>query len=250
MSGHSKWATIKRAKGKTDAARGKLFSRLIKEIMVASKMGGDIDANPRLRSAVSTAKSNNMPGKNIDNAIAKGSGQVDGVTYDEITFETYAPGGVAVVVECLTDNRNRTVAEVRHAVTKAGGNLGATNSVKWMFHTKGVITVLKENADEEKLMDVVLEAGAEDMIEQDGVFEITTPPDTFEVVKTAIEGVNITPESAELSKIPENYVKVTGDEAMKVLKLMGILDDLDDTQNVYGNFDISDEDMELFENDQ
>ncbi len=248
MSGHSKWATIKRAKGKADAARGKLFSRLIREITVAARDGGgDINANPRLRAAVNTAKSNNMPNKNIDNAIAKGTGQLEGTTYEEITFEAYAPGGVAIVIESLTDNRNRTIAEVKHAISKAGGNLGSPNSVKWMFHEKGVFVVDKSAADEETLMDVALEAGAEDIVEEEEVFEISTPPDAYESVREALEKGSITTVSAELSKVPENSVKVTGDDVAKVLRLMNTLDDLDDTQKVYGNFDISDEDLQAFE---
>ncbi|MGD9202047.1 MAG: YebC/PmpR family DNA-binding transcriptional regulator [Chitinispirillia bacterium] len=248
MSGHSKWATIKRAKGKADSARGKLFSRLIKEITIAARMGGgDPDSNPRLRSAMNAAKNNNMPNKNIDNAIAKGTGQIEGISYEEVTFEAYAPGGVAIVIESLTDNRNRTVAEVRHAITKAGGNLGNTNSVKWMFHSKGIIIVSKKSVNEDTLIDIVLEAGAEDIVEEGDEFTITTDPETFEDVRAALEKEKIEPVSAELNMVPENTVKVEGENAMKVLKLMNILDDLDDTQNVYGNFDISDEDMEKFE---
>ncbi len=247
MSGHSKWATIKRAKGKADAARGKLFSRLIREITIAARMGGgDPDANPRLRSAVNNARNNNMPNKNIENAIAKGTGQIDGVSYEEITFEAYGPGGVAIVIESMTDNKNRTVAEVRHVITKAGGNIGAPNSVMWMFHSKGYLTVPKDAADEEKLMELVLEAGAEDMVEEGDVFEITTPPDAFEEVRSALTKVGITPASAELTKVPENSVKVEGENVSKILRLMNDLDDLDDTQNVYGNFDISEEDMKKY----
>lgn len=248
MSGHSKWSTIKRQKGKADAARGKLFGRLIREITVAAKLGGgDAEANPRLRAAISTAKTNNMPKKNIDNAIAKGTGDLDGVTYEEVTFEAYAPGGVAIVIECMTDNRNRTVAEVRHAISKAGGNLGNANSVKWMFHQKGLITVSKSVAEEDQLMEVALEAGAEDIVDEGDVFEISTPPEVFNEVKEAIEGASIEIENAQLSKVPENTVKVAGSDASKVLRLMSTLDDLDDTQDVYGNFDISDEDMAAFE---
>ncbi|MBN1984176.1 MAG: YebC/PmpR family DNA-binding transcriptional regulator [Chitinivibrionales bacterium] len=247
MSGHSKWATIKRSKGKADAARGKLFSRLIKEITVAAKIGGgDINGNPRLRSAVDKAKSNNMPNKNIDGAIAKGTGSIEGVSYEEVAFEAYGPAGVAVIIECLTDNRNRTVAEVRHALTRHGGNLGSTNSVKWMFHTKGAISVPKTAMSEDKLMEIVLDAGAEDMVEVGDSFEITTTPESFEAVKAALTKINITPTSAEITKIPEKTVKIEGENAHKVLKLMQTLDDLDDTQNVYGNFDISDEDMKSF----
>lgn len=248
MSGHSKWATIKRAKGKSDAARGKLFSRLIKEISVAAKMGGgDEEANPRLRSVIANARNNNMPSKNIENAIAKGTGQLEGASYEEATFEAYGPGGVAIVIDTLTDNRNRTVAEVRHRVTKGGGKLGSANSVRWLFHDKGVISVAKDAIDEEALMEMVLDAGAEDMTNEDDVYEIYTPIEAFEDVKAAIEKAGITPESTELTKIPENTIKVEGEEANKVLKLINALDDLDDTQRVYCNFNISDKDMEAFE---
>ncbi len=248
MSGHSKWATIKRAKGKADAARGKLFNRLIREISIAARMGGgDPEANPRLRSAVATARGNNMPNKNIENAIAKGTGQLEGVAYEEITFEGYGPCGVAMLVESMTDNRNRTVAEVRHALTKAGGNLGATNSVNWMFSSKGIIRVEKGVVDEEKLMEIALEAGADDMtVDEDG-FEIQTEPSAFEDVRLAIEKAGIAMESAEVNKIPENTVKVSGEDAFKVLRLMETLDELDDTQNVYANFDISDEDVTAYQ---
>ncbi|NLD93073.1 MAG: YebC/PmpR family DNA-binding transcriptional regulator [Fibrobacter sp.] len=245
MSGHSKWATIKRAKGKTDAARGKLFNRLIREITIAARMGGgDATSNPRLRSAISSARAANMPGKNVENAIAKGTGQLDGVTYEEILFEGYGPSGIAVMVETMTDNRNRTVAEVRHAFTKYGGNLGTSNSVAYMFKSKGIIRVAQSAMAEDMLMDVVLEAGAEDMELDGDEFEIVTAPDTFENVKAALEKVNITPVSAELTKIPENPVKVEGENVAKVMKLMDALDDLDDTQNVYANYDISDSDLE------
>lgn len=248
MSGHSKWATIKRSKGKADAARGKLFNRLIREITIASRMGGgDIEANPRLRSAVSSARAANMPNKNIDTAIQKGTGQLEGVAYEEVTFEGYGPGGIAVIIECMTDNRNRTVAEVRHALSKHGGNLGQTNSVAWMFNSKGIIRVSKESMAEDTLMEIVLEAGADDMILDGDEFEITTSPETFEDVRTALEKNAITPVSAELSKVPENTVKVESENVSKVLKLMDALDDLDDTQHVYSNFDISDEDMEKFQ---
>ena len=249
MSGHSKWATIKRAKGKADASRSKIFSRLIKEITVAAKLGGgDPDANPRLRSAINNARNSNVPNKNIENGIAKGTGQVEGVTYEEATFEGYGPGGVAVVIECLTDNRNRTVSEVRHALSKAGGNLGATNSVRWMFHSKGIIVISKDSVDEEKLLELALDAGADDINDEGDVFEVITSPEAFETVKAAIEKEGITPVSTELTKVPENTVKVEGERTAKVLNLINAIDELDDTQNVYSNFDISDEDMKAFEN--
>jgi YebC/PmpR family DNA-binding regulatory protein len=247
MSGHSKWATIKRSKGKADAARGKLFNRLIREITIAARMsGGDIEANPRLRSAVNSARSQNMPNKNIESAILKGTGQLEGVSYEEITFEGYGPGGIAVMIDCLSDNRNRTVAEVRHALTKHGGNLGQANSVAWMFKLKGIIRVPKGAMSEEALMEVVLEAGAEDMKLDGDEYEVATAPEAFEDVRTALEKVNVQPASAEVTKLPENPVKVEGENVAKVIRLMEVLDDLDDTQHVYANFDISDEDMEKF----
>ena len=248
MSGHSKWATIKRSKGKADAARGKLFNRLIREITIAARMGGgDIEANPRLRAAVSSARAANMPNKNVESAILKGTGQLEGVNYEEVTFEGYGPGGIAVIIECMTDNRNRTVAEVRHVLSKHGGNIGQTNSVAWMFKSKGIIRVPKGSMDEDTLMEIVLEAGADDMVLDGGEFEITTSPETFEDVRAALEKAAVSTVSAELSKIPENSVTVDADNAPKVLKLMDALDDLDDTQHVYSNFDISDEAMEKFQ---
>ncbi|HEX7511711.1 MAG TPA: YebC/PmpR family DNA-binding transcriptional regulator [Chitinivibrionales bacterium] len=249
MSGHSKWATIKRSKGKADAARGKVFSRLIREITIAARMGGgDKEGNPRLRSAIASARAANMPGKNIDSAIAKGTGTLEGVNYEEMTLEGFAPGGVAVLVECMSDNRNRTVSEVRHAMTKGGGNLGAANSVSWMFKAKGVIRVPTTAKEEDLLMEVVLEAGAEDMAVDGDEYEITTPLEGFENVRTALEKGAITPTSAELTKVAENTIKLEGDAAFKVLRMLDELDELDDTQHVYSNLDISDEDAEKYGN--
>ncbi len=247
MSGHSKWATIKRSKGKADAARGKLFNRLIREITIAARMGGgDADSNPRLRSAVASARTANMPNKNVESAILKGSGQLEGVSFEEVTFEGYGPGGIAVMIDCMTDNRNRTVAEVRHALTKHGGNLGQANSVAWMFKSKGILRVAKERMAEDALMELVLEAGAEDMKLDGEEFEITTTPDMFEEVRAALEKAGIEPASAELSKVADNPVKVEGENVAKVIRLMEALDDLDDTQHVYANYDISDEDLEKY----
>jgi YebC/PmpR family DNA-binding regulatory protein len=248
MSGHSKWATIKRAKGKVDAARGKLFNRIIREVTIAARMGGgDPDSNPRLRSAITNARAANMPGKNVESAVLKGTGQLEGVTYEEILFEGYGPSGIAVMIETMTDNRNRTVSEVRHALSRHGGNLGTTNSVAWMFKSKGVFRVDKNAMSEDSLMEVVLEAGADDMSLDGEEFEILTPMDKFEEVRVALEKVKITPTSAELTKIPENPVKVEGENVAKVIRLMEALDDLDDTQHVYANFDISDSDLELLD---
>jgi len=243
MSGHSKWATIKRAKGKTDAARGKLFNRLIREITIAARMGGgDVSANPRLRTAVSAARAANMPGKNVDSAIKKGTGQLDGVNYEEITFEGYGPSGVAILIEAVTDNRNRTVAEVRHLLTKYGGNLGQTNSVARMFKSTGIITVAKDAVDEDKLMELVLEAGADDMSAEGGEeYEITTTVDAFDAVREAVIAAKIEPTSAEITKVVDTPVNLDAAAAVKVMKLVDALDELDDTQHVYAGFDVSDE---------
>ncbi len=249
MSGHSKWATIRRKKGAADAARGKVFNRLIREISIAARLGGgDPAANPRLRTAVNNARGQNMPNKNIENAIMKGTGQLEGVSYEEVTFEGYGPSGVAILIETMTDNRKRTVAEVRHVLTKAGGNLGATNSVNWMFNTRGIVTVPRDAIGEDDLLEIVLEAGAEDVRSEDDMHEVTTSLETFDDVRGALESKGITPESAELTKVPENTVKLEGDTAQKVLKLIDTLDDLDDTQHVYANFDISDEEAERYGN--
>jgi YebC/PmpR family DNA-binding regulatory protein len=247
MSGHSKWAKIKRSKGNADAARGKIFSRLIREITIAARMGGgNSDGNPRLRSAIASARTANMPNKNVENAIAKGTGTLEGVMYEEFTLEGYAPGGVAVLVECMSDNRNRTVSEVRHAMTKGGGNLAAVNSVAWMFKAQGIIRIDKKAKDEETLMDVVLNAGADDLSSDEEEYEITTSLEAFDTVRTALEKAGITPVSAELAKVPENMVKLEGDAAFKVLRLLEELDELDDTQHVYSNLDVSDEDAEKY----
>jgi YebC/PmpR family DNA-binding regulatory protein len=248
MSGHSKWATIKRSKGKADAARGRVFNRLIREITVAARMGGgDIDSNPRLRSAVTSARTQNMPGKNIENAILKGTGKLEGVSYEDVSFEGYGPGGVAILIECMSDNRNRTVAEVRHILTKHGGNLGQTNSVAWMFKSKGIILVPKAGITEDQLMEIALDAGADDLSTDGDEFEITTSFEAFEPVRHALEKANIKPSSAEIMKIGENPVKLEGDSASKVIKLVDALDELDDTQHVYANFDVSAETMASLE---
>jgi len=247
MSGHSKWATIKRAKGKADAARGKLFNRLIREITIAARIGGgDVESNPRLRTAVSNARSNNMPNKNIDTAVKKGTGEIEGVSYEEVVFEGYGPGGVAILIECTTDNRNRTVAEVRHALTKAGGNLGNANSVNWMFQQQGVILVPKEGQEEESLMELALEAGAEDMDTEGDEYEITTAFEAFTQVKDNLESAGVSISSAQVMKIPENTIKVSGEMAQKVLRVIDALDDLDDTQNVFHNAEFDDADLEKY----
>lgn len=245
MSGHSKWSTIKRKKGKADAERGKLFTRYIKEITIAARQGGgDQNGNPRLRSAISGAKSVNMPAKNIENAIKKGTGELPGVVYEEHSYEGYGPAGVAILIEVLTDNKNRTTAEIRHTFAKYGGNMGENGCVGWLFDPKGVITVAKEKADEEKVFEVAIEAGAEDVSsEADDVFEIYTVPSDLETVAADMTSAGIELESQEHDKIPQNTVMLTEDQARKMLRLLDIFEDHDDVQKVYANFDMSPETM-------
>jgi len=239
MSGHSKWATIKHKKGALDAKRGKIFTRLIKEITIAAKLGGgDPDGNPRLRSAIAAAKGENMPAENIKRAIQRGTGELEGVSYEEITYEGYGPGGVAVIVDVLTDNKNRAVSEIRHAFSKNGGNLGADGSVSWMFTKKGVITIAKSAAGEEKLTEIVLDAGAEDLSDEGENWEVLTDPKDFEAVTNALKAANITPEHAEVTKIASTYTKLEGSQANAMIRLLETIEDLDDTQNVYSNFDM------------
>jgi YebC/PmpR family DNA-binding regulatory protein len=239
MSGHSKWATIKHKKGALDAKRGKIFTRLIKEITIAAKLGGgDPDGNPRLRGAVAAAKAENMPNENIKRAIQRGTGELEGVSYEEITYEGYGPGGVAVIVDVLTDNKNRAVSEIRHAFSKNGGNLGAEGAVAWMFTTKGLVTVPKSSASEDKLTEIVLEAGAEDLSDQGENWEILTDPKDFEAVTNAIKGAGLAPETAQVTKIASTYTKLEGSQANAMIRLLETLEDLDDTQNVYSNFDM------------
>ena len=246
MSGHSKWSTIKRKKGAADAKRGKIFTKLIKEIMVAARMGGgDIDGNPRLRSAVNAAKSENMPKDNIDRAIKKGTGDVDGVVYDEILYEGYGPGGVAVLVETMTDNKNRTVADVRHFFAKNNGNLGESGCVAWMFDQRGVISVDAEGVDEEKLMELALEAGAEDVVADEESFEIHTAPEDFNAVVEQLEQGGIKMNEANISMVPKNTIEVTEEKvASNLLRLLESLEDHDDVQKVHANFDVPEELME------
>ena len=245
MSGHSKWHTIKHKKGALDAKRGKLFTRLIKEITVAARMGGGkIDDNPRLRKVVNEAKGANMPNDTIDKAIKRGTGELEGVTYEEITYEGYGVGGVAVLVETMTDNRNRTVAELRHLFSKNGGNLGEAGSVAWMFDKKGYIVVDKEAKSEEELFELALEAGADDLQDEGDVFEIYTAPENFDAVAEAIKNAGIEAQAAEISMIPQNYIHIEGADAKQMLKLYDALDDHDDVQKVYANFDIDESEME------
>jgi YebC/PmpR family DNA-binding regulatory protein len=244
MSGHSKWHTIKHKKGALDAKRGKLFTKLIKEITVAARTGGgDVDANARLRKAVSDAKAGNMPNDTIDRAIKRGTGELEGVSYEEITYEGYGPGGVALMVESVTDNRNRTVAEIRHMFSKNGGNLGEAGSVGWMFDKKGYIVVDKNAKSEDELFEIVTDAGAEDLRDDEDNFEVITSPETFHAVLAAIKGAGVEPEVAEVEMIPQTHIKLEGPEARQMLKLMEVLEDHDDVQRVSANFDIDEAEM-------
>lgn len=244
MAGHSKWANIKHRKGAQDAKRGKIFTKLIKEITVAARIGGaDLESNSRLRLAVDKAKQANMPKDNIDRGIKKGTGDLDGVTYEEGVFEGYGPGGVAVIVEFMTDNRTRTVAEVRHAFNKSGGSLGVSGSVAFMFDRKGQIIFSDEN-DFETIFEVALEAGAEDVKEEDGIIEVITDPTEFEAVQDDLEKHELKYESAEVTMIPQNLTPIEGKQAESLMKMIDVLEDNDDVQNVYANFDISDDEME------
>ncbi len=245
MSGHSKWHSIKHKKAATDSKRGRIFTRLIKEMTAAARNGGgDVDANPRLRLAVATAKASNMPAENIKRAIMRGTGELPGVSYEDVNYEGYGPGGVAIFMHVLTDNRNRTVAEVRHILSKNGGNLGETGCVGWMFERKGYFVVEKSVADEEKLLDLVLGAGADDMREDGDNFEIFTTPDSFDAVRTALESANIPTAAGEISMVPQNYVKLEGKSAQTMLKLMEALEDHEDIQNVWSNFDIDESELQ------
>ena len=245
MSGHSKWSSIKHKKGKADATRGKIFTKLIKEITVAAREGGgDPDGNPRLRTAIQAAKAANMPAANIEKAIKKGTGELPGVSYEEVTYEGYGPGGVAVLVETLTDNKNRAVSDIRHIFATHGGNLGEVGCVGWMFERKGIIQVDKGKVDEDQLMEAVLEAGALDMTSEEDYFEIVTPFEKFEAVKKALDEKNIPTIQAELTMIPQTNIKLEGKQAEQMLKLMEALEDHEDVQKVYANFDIATEIME------
>ena len=247
MSGHSKWSTIKHKKGAQDAKRGKIFTKIIKEITTAARIGGgDASGNPRLRKAIDEAKANNMPSDNIDRAIKKGTGELEGVVYEEIVYEGYGPEGVAVLVEVMTDNKNRTVADIRHLFSKFNGNLGENGCVAWMFDKVGLITVLKEATSEEQLMEITLEAGAEDIREDGERFEVRTAIDSFEPVRDAIKAAGIAIASAEITRVPQTTVPLSGKHAETMLKLYSHLDDHEDVQNVYANFEIPDEILESF----
>jgi YebC/PmpR family DNA-binding regulatory protein len=244
MSGHSKWATIKHKKGALDAKRGKIFTRLIKEITIAAKSGGDPEKNPRLRTAVQAAKAENMPADNIKRAIQRGTGELPGVSYEEVTFEGYGPGGVAILVEVSTDNRNRTVSEIRHIFTKNGGNLGEAGSVAWMFHKKGDIIIPKSAAKEDDLMDIVLEAGAEDLKDDGETWEVVTEPSSYETVLEAVKAAGIKPDVAEVAMLPQNYTKLEGHQAGTMIRLLEALEEHDDIEHVYSNFDIDQKQLE------
>ncbi|HMN17029.1 MAG TPA: YebC/PmpR family DNA-binding transcriptional regulator [Ignavibacteriaceae bacterium] len=237
MSGHSKWATIKRKKAVLDSKRGKIFTKLIKEITIAARGGGDPAGNPRLRLAIDNAKAQNMPMDNIERAIKKATGELEGVTYHELTYEGYGPAGIAILVEVATDNKNRTVAEVRHLFSKHGGSMGETGSVAWMFDRKGIITMPAEGKKEDDVMEVILEAGADDLSTQDEFFEVQTSVESFEPVRRALVEKNFTIENASLQWIARNLIEVKGEDAEKAMKIIEVLEDIDDVQNVYSNAD-------------
>jgi YebC/PmpR family DNA-binding regulatory protein len=245
MSGHSKWHTIKHKKGAADAKRGKIFTRIIKELTVAARNGGgDPNSNPRLRTVIAEAKSVNMPADNIKRAIQRGTGELPGVSYDEITYVAYGPGGVAIMIDVLTDNKNRTVGEMRHVLSKYGGNLGESNSVAWMFEKKGYIVVEKAGADEDKLMAAVIDAGADDMRDDDDNWEIVSPPDAYEAVLEAVKAMGIEPAASEIAMLPQNYIKLEGKSAQQMVKLMDLLEEHEDTKKVWTNADIEEKEIE------
>ncbi len=244
MSGHSKWATIKHKKGALDAKRGKTFTRLIKEISMAAKSGGDPEKNPRLRTAIAAAKAENMPADNIKRAIQRGTGELPGATYEEFHLEGYGPGGVAILVELSTDNRNRTVSEIRHAFSKNGGNLGESGSVAYMFHKKGSIVVPKSAAKEDDIMGIVLENGGEDLRDDGENWEVITDPSAYETVLEAIKKAKLPVVASEVAMLPQNYIKLEGQQATTMIRLLEALEDHDDVQHVYSNFDVDQKQLE------
>jgi YebC/PmpR family DNA-binding regulatory protein len=244
MSGHSKWATIKHKKAATDAKRGRIFTRLIREIAIAARNGGDPISNPRLRTAISAAKNENMPNDNIERAVLRGTGQLEGEQYEEATFEGYGPGGVGILIVSVTTNRNRAVGEIRHLMGRNGGNLAEAGAVNWMFHRKGEIVVPKELADEDKMLNIVLEAGADDLKDDGSTWYVVTPPEKFDAVREALVKAGITPSSAEMGMVPQNYVKLTGSQAQQMLRLVEALEEHDDVQHVYANFDIDESEIQ------
>ena len=245
MSGHSKWASIKHKKGAADAKRGKLFTQIIKELTVAARDGGgDPDSNPRLRTVIADAKAANMPQDNIKRAIRRGTGEEPGVSYEEVTYEAYGPGGVALLIEVLTDNTNRAVGEIRHLLSKHGGNLGTSNSVAWMFDKQGYIVVEKTGVDEETLMSVAIDAGADDFQEEGDTWEVVSAPEVYDQVLEAVKTTGVVPVSAQLAMLPKNHIKIEGKQAQQLLKLMDLLEDQDDVQHVWSNFDIDIKEIE------
>jgi YebC/PmpR family DNA-binding regulatory protein len=245
MSGHSKWHTIKHKKGAADARRGKIFTRIIKELSVAARAGGgDPDSNPRLRTIIAEAKSVNMPADNIKRAIQRGTGELPGVSYEEVTYEAYGPGGAALIIEVLTDNKNRTVGELRHTLTKYGGNLGEANSVAWMFHKKGYLVIEKSKASEDALMSAALDAGADDLRDDGDSWEVVSPPDAFQQVLDAVKALGIEPDAAEIAMLPQNYVKLEGKPAQQMVKLMDVLEEHEDSKKVWSNADIEEKEIE------
>ena len=245
MSGHSKWASIKHKKGAADAKRGKLFTRIIKELTVAARdAGGDPDTNPRLRTVIADAKSANMPADNIKRAVRRGTGEEPGVSYEEVTYEAYGPGGAALLIECMTDNTNRAVGEIRHLLSKHNGNLGTTNSVAWMFEKHGYIVVEKAGVDEETLMTAVIEAGADDFKDEGESWEIISTPELFEEIRSAVTAAGVEPMSAQIAMLPQNLVRLEGKQAQQMIKLMDVLEDQDDVQNLWSNFDVDTKEIE------
>jgi YebC/PmpR family DNA-binding regulatory protein len=245
MSGHSKWATIKHKKAATDAKRGKAFTKIIRELTIAARTGGgDPITNPRLRTAIAAAKNENMPNDNIERAIQRGTGQLEGEMLEEVTYEGYGPGGVGMLVQVVTGNRNRAASEIRHVFSKNGGNMAETGAVNWMFHRKGDITVPKDAAGEDKMMDIVLDAGADDLRDDGSFWEVVTPPEKMEKVRDALATAGITPASAEVGFIPQNYVKLTGQQAQQMLRMMEAMEEHDDVQHVYANFDIDEKEIQ------
>ena len=245
MSGHSKWHTIKHKKGALDAKRGKMFTRIIKELTVAARNGGgDPDSNPRLRTVIADAKAVNMPADNIKKAIQRGTGELPGVSYEEVTYEGYGPGGAAVIIEALSDNKNRTVGELRHMLTKHNGNLAESNAVAWMFSKKGYIVVDKAGADEEKLLNAVLEAGGDDLRDDGDTWEVLSEPSAFEAVRDAVKALGVEPATAQVAMLPQNYIKLEGKDASNMIRLMDALDDHDDVKQVWSNFDIEEREIE------
>ena len=244
MSGHSKWATIKHKKAATDAKRGRVFTKVIREITIAARTGGDPNTNPRLRTAIAAAKNENMPNENIERAIQCGTGQLEGEQYEEVMFEGYGPGGVGMLIQVVTTNHNRAVGELRHLIGRHGGNMAEAGAVGWMFHRKGDIVIPKEQASEDKMLGIVLDAGAEDLRDDGSAWEVITPPEAFEAVRDALVKAGVTPASASLSMVPQNYVKLTGAQAQQMIRLVEALEEHDDVQHVFANFDIDEKEIQ------